>query len=302
MTENINKFNTIKEVEDYRHKINEECDSRISFINLVKRANDLSNKNFGYIKECFESLSPELFNMQDGKNVLKKYINLVNSNKNLSTYQTICEGIRKSGKNTDIDFFLKKLSEKEVDIDKSTLKEDVKALGMVLAEGYLMVGEKANGLIPSENQKLYSAIDYIAENKYSLNNISEYSDAIKVIRENIENNETSKNVFEQKDLDTLANELLEQFNKKYSETLNEEETKVLKEIASSENREQIFNRYKSLCAENIEKAKIMFETKGDKASSDRLSTVLEQVNNKKYSLDTIGEDICNLIELSNIFE
>lgn len=298
----IKSFNTIKEVEDYRTKVNEECNSRIKFIKLVAKADDLSNKSFGYIKECFESLSPELFKTREGKGILNKYISLVNSNKNLSTMQTICEGIRKSGKNTDVNFFINKLSEKDLNINKTTLKEDVKSLGMVLAEGYLTIGEKANELVPNENKKLYSAIDYIVENKYSLNNMSEYSDAVKIIRENIENNENAENIFEAKNLDELANELLNEFNKKYSDSLNEEEARVLKEIASSENREEIFNKYKSLCAESISKAKTNFDEKGDKNSSQRLSSVLEQVNNKKFSLDTIGEDICNLIELSNIFE
>ena len=36
--------------------------------------------------------------------------------------------------------------------------------------------------------------------------------------------------------------------------------------------------------------------------SKRLENVIEQVSNKKFCLDTIGEDICNLMELSNIFE
>lgn len=302
MNEIIKSLNTVKEVEEYRNQINEECNSRISFINLVRRADELSNSSFGYIKECFESLSPELFKTQDGKGILNKYISLVNSNKNLSKLQTICEGIRKSGKDTDVNFFINKLSEKDLNINKSTLKEDVKSLGMVLAEGYLCVGESAESMLPTDNKKLNSAINYIVENKYSLSNMSEYSNAVKIIKENIENKETVSNIFESKDLEALASELLNEFNKKYSETLTEDEAKVLKEIASSENREEIFNKYKSICLENITKAKSNFEEKGDEKSCSRLANVLEQVNNKKYSLNTIGEDICNLMELSNIFE
>lgn len=301
MENTINSFKTVKEVEEYRKKINEECNSRIKFINSVRTADELSNKSFGYIKECFEALSPELFENVHGKKILTKYIDTVKGNKNLSTLQTICEGIRKSGKGTDIDFLLNKLAE-DKNIEKRTLKEDIKSLGMVLAEAYLTVGDMADELLPFENKKLNSAIDYIVENKCSLKNMAEYSDAIKIIREHIENNNSQKNIFESKNLDELANELLRDFNKKYSETLNEEEAKALKEIASSENREDVFNRYKSLCAESISKAKEGFDKKGDKSSSERLSSVLEQINNKKYSLDTIGEDICNLMELSNIFE
>ena len=57
-----------------------------------------------------------------------------------------------------------------------------------------------------------------------------------------------------------------------------------------------------MCAESISKARVAFEKNGDANSMNRLTSVLEQVNNKKFSLDTVGEDICNLIELSNIFE
>ena len=53
-TVNINDFKTIKEVEDYRKKINEACDKRADFIILCEKADKLSQKPFGYIKDCFE--------------------------------------------------------------------------------------------------------------------------------------------------------------------------------------------------------------------------------------------------------
>ena len=303
MENTINSFKTIKEVEDYRSKINEECNERINFIKMVQKADSLSNSTFGYIKECFESLSPELFASKKGKSILNKYTTAIKESNNLSTMHSICEAIRKSGKGTDTAFVINKILESNyTGIDRTSLKKEIKSLGMILAEGYLYIGEKANDLLPKENKKLYSAIGYITENKSNLKNIAEYTNALEVIKENIENKEKETNVFESRNLDDLANELLEEFNKKYSESLNEEEAKALKEIASGENREEIFEKYRSLCAESILAAKKSFDEKGDENSSKRLSSVLEQVNNKKYSLDTIGEDICNLIELSNIFE
>lgn len=303
MENTINSFKTIKEVEDYRSKINEECNERINFIKMVQKADSLSNSTFGYIKECFESLSPELFASKKGKSILNKYTTAIKESNNLSTMHSICEAIRKSGKGTDTAFVINKILESnQTGIDRVSLKKEIKSLGMILAEGYLYIGEKANDLLPKENKKLYSAIGYITENKSNLKNITEYTNALDVIKENIENKEKETPIFESRNLDDLANELLEEFNKKYSESLNEEEAKALKEIASGENREQIFEKYRSLCAESILAAKKSFDEKGDENSSKRLSSVLEQVNNKKYSLDTIGEDICNLIELSNIFE
>lgn len=298
----IKSFNTVKEVENYRNKINEECDARINFINIAQKADSLSNKSFGYIKECFESFSPKLFETKEGKQLINKYIDFRNGNDNLRSLHIIHENIRKANKSTDVDFLIEQIAKVDWKINKSTVNEDIKGLGKILAEAVLYLGKSAEELIPTENSALSSAIDYIAENKLSQRNLSDYSSAVKLIKEDIAKRESTDNIFETKNLDELANELLREFNKKYSDTLNEEEAKVLKEIASSENREEIFNKYKSLCAENISKAKNTFDEKGDSNSSKRLTSVLEQVNNKKFSLDTVGEDICNLIELSNIFE
>lgn len=303
MDNKIQSLNTIREVEEYRNQVNEECNSRVKLINLVRKADDLSNKSFGYIKECFEALSPELFNSKEGKKILNKYTETIKENKNLSMLHKLHETVRKASTNVDSDFFVNSLSNTNWEINKKTVNEDVKKLGKVLAEAYITLGDdKSDDLLPKENEKLYSAINYLGENTLTKNNIVEHSDAIKIIKESIANKENSTSIFESKKLDDLAEELLKEFNKKYSETLNEEEAKVLKEIASSENREEVFNRYKALCAESISNAKAVFEEKGDTNSSKRLSSVLEQVNGKKFSLDTVGEDICNLIELSNIFE
>lgn len=299
----INSFKTISEVENYRDTILEACKSRIDYLQTLTKAANLSEKNFGYIKECFEAMSPELFNLKEGKQILNKYTKTIKENKNLSSLHKIYETIRKAGKDTDVDFLMKSLPETKWDIDKKTVNEDVKKLGKILAEGYIMLGqEKADSILPKENTYLYKAVNYIAENQISKSNLLECSDAIKIIKSNILQKDSIKNVFESKDLDELANELLEEFNKKYSDSLSAEETNVLKEIASSEDRESIFNKYKASCIEKITEAKIKFEKNGDSNSSNRLASVMEQVNNKAYNLETIGEDVCNLIELSNIFE
>lgn len=298
----IKSFNTIKEVEDYRAQVNEECDARINFINISQKADNLSNKNFGYLKECFEAFSPKLFETKEGKTLINKYLDYIHKNDNLRSLHIIHENIRKANKSTDVDFLIEQIAKVNWGINNNTVNDDVKKLGKVLAEAFLYLGKDGENLIPKENKSLSTAIDYIAENKLSQRNLADYSSAVKIIKEDISKRETNDNIFESKNLDELAEELLREFNKKYSDTLNEEEAKVLKEIASSENREDIFNKYKSICTENISKAKSNFDEKGDSNSSKRLTSVLEQVNNKKFSLDTVGEDICNLIELSNIFE
>ena len=298
----VNTLNTIQEVESYRNMINEMCDKRHKFIVLCEEAKELSTKSFGFIKESFEALSPILFKSSEGKKLMNKYTKMIKENKNLSSLHTINENIRKAGSETDIDFFVNSLMVVEWGVNPSTLKEDTKKLGRVLSEAYLLVGEEAKSLIPNENVSLSNAVNFIAESKKGIKNISEYSDAARIIKEHIKSKNAKKNVFESVDLDTLAKKLVEDFNVKYSDKLTIEEANALREISSSEDRESVFNKYKEVCKSKITEAKKNFESKGDKASSDRLGVVLEQIASKSYVLDTVGADICSLIELSNIFE
>ena len=298
----VNTLNTIQEVESYRNMINEMCDKRHKFIVLCEEAKELSTKSFGFIKESFEALSPILFKSSEGKKLMNKYTKMIKENKNLSSLHTINENIRKAGSETDIDFFVNSLMVVEWGVNPSTLKEDTKKLGRVLSEAYLLVGEEAKSLIPNENVSLSNAVNFIAESKKGTKNISEYSDAARIIKEHIKSKDAKKNVFESVDLDTLAKKLVEDFNVKYSDKLTIEEANALREISSSEDRESVFNKYKEVCKSKITEAKKNFESKGDKASSDRLGVVLEQIASKSYVLDTVGAVICSLIELSNIFE
>lgn len=298
----VNTLNTIQEVESYRNMINEMCDNRHKFIVLCEEAKELSTKSFGFIKESFEALSPILFKSSEGKKLMNKYTKMIKENKNLSSLHTINENIRKAGSETDIDFFVNSLMVVEWGVNPSTLKEDTKKLGRVLSEAYLLVGEEAKSLIPNENVSLSNAVNFIAESKKGTKNISEYSDAARIIKEHIKSKDAKKNVFESVDLDTLAKKLVEDFNVKYGDKLTIEEANALREISSSEDRESVFNKYKEVCKSKITEAKKNFESKGDKASSDRLGVVLEQIASKSYVLDTVGADICSLIELSNIFE
>lgn len=297
----INTFKTIKEVEAYRQEVNEMCDKRTAFITLCEEANSLSEKKFGYIKESFESISPMLFKTNEGKKILNKYTKIIKENKNLSLLHTIYENIRKAGKNIDVDFFVNNIAETKWGINTNTLSEDTKKLGRVLAEGYLCIGESAKNILPKENSTLDKAVEYIAENIKTNKNIAEYSNAVKIIKENVLLNNNATDIFESSNNVELSDELIKEFNIKYTDKLTEEEVKTLKEISCSTDRESVFNKYKEVCANKITEAKSKFEKDGDKASSDRLQVVLEQIISKSYSKETVGNDICNLIELSNIF-
>lgn len=298
----IKQMKTINEVENYRKSVNEECDKRAEFISTCIKANELSEKPFGYIKESFESISPELFKTAEGKKLMNKYASTIKADKNLSALHSLCENIRKAGAESDIDFFVNNIADQAWGVDKQTVDESCKTLGRVLAEAYIYVATKGAVVLPEENTRLSDAVYYIAENKKSTKNIAEFSSAVKVIRESVEKNEGGQNVSESRSIDEIANSMVEEFNKKYSSQLTAGEIDALKELSENEDREKTFTKYKDACAAKLSEAKKKFETEGNEAATEKISSIMEQISQKSYSLETVGNDICGMIKLSNIFD
>lgn len=301
---NINNYKTLESLNAFRQEINEACDKRAEVIITTDKANEISKKPFGYIKESIEALSPELFGSKSGRSLLSKYASLVKSNKSLSSMQMLYENIRKTNKSSDVDFFINSMTSTDWNIDKKELKEGLDKIGGVLAKAYITVGkDTADSLLPEENVALNSAVQYIVENKKTSKNLANYSAAVKVLRENIEKNENTGNVFENKSLDaSVVSKLLEAYNEKYGTELTDEEKAIIKEVADSKTPKEVFNKYKNSCMEKVNEVKSTFEASGDKESVKKLDSIYEQVSKKEYSAETIGEDICNLVEISKIFE
>ena len=297
--EKINTFKTINEVEEYRKAMNEACDKRANLISVYTKANDLSNKDFGTIKEAFEAISSELFKTNEGRDVMKKYTSTIKSSKNLSSLHALYENIRKANSNGDVDFFVNGIASENWGVDKKTVDDDCKKLGRVLAEGYILVN--GNTVIPKSDASLANAVKFISENVKSSKNIAEYSDAVKIIRDRVSNNSEPSNVFESRNIDEISNEMIEEFNKKYSSELNESELNALKEVSNSDDRESVFNKYKDICINKLSEAKQAFDNDKNDAASQKISSIIEQVSNKGYSIDSLGNDICGMIELTNIF-
>ena len=298
----INTLMTINDVEEYRKSVNEACDRRKEFISSCVKASDMANKSFGFIKESFEAISPELFKSEYGKSIMNRYTSTIKEDKNLSSLHSLYENIRKAGSESDINFFINSIAAEDWGVDKKTVAESCKKLGRILAEGYLSIEDKTSVVIPEENVDLSNAVYFIAENRKTAKNIADYSNAVSIVREFVEKAETPNSLKESKDIDAMANNLLEEFNKKYSTELTATEISALKELAESTDRLTVFEKYKNDCSAKLSEAKKKFEEEKNSAAVDRINSIMEQVSNKEFVLESVGNDICGMIKLSTIFE
>lgn len=299
---NLNEINDTKSLKALQNKLNEAFDKRLVALQKDEFGKQLSESSFGYIKKCFEEFVPFLFENKEGQKLMGKYIKTIKENKNLSTLYNIYEGIRRTGKDSDVDYFISALSSSEKEINKKTIKEDVKKLGDILNTAYHLVCESKNTLmIPTNNDKLDAAVEYLVEHKSTTQNLSEYSVAVKAIREDIESRETSLPLkVKRSNVDNTFDVMVEQFNEKYND-LSEAEISIVNEILSAKDPQVVFDKYINECLDAIDKKRTYFKKIEDIASKKRLDGVYEQISKKEYSKETLSEDIDNILQLTELF-
>lgn len=294
-------INTISSLESAKERIDDAFENKKAVIKLVESSQRLIGKDFGYIKESFENIAPSLFKTDEGRMLINKYIETVRGDKNLSRMYALYEGIRKTGKDDDVDYFVMEAVNTDWGVNKKTIGESTRKIGSLLSLGYILLGEDTDKLLAEDNDELYNAVSFIAENRKSHKNLSQYSSAVKVLKEHISKNEKSSNDFKSDELDEFAERLVREFNEKYSE-IEGDEAEMLREFATSTDGEYIFNKYKKRCNSKLDEQRIQFEKDNQKESAEKIRIMQEKLSDKKYSPDTINEDVANLVGMMRIFD
>jgi hypothetical protein len=286
--EKIDNLMTVESVEEYRKKLNEACDTRVAYLEKMSKAAKLSESGFGSIKENMENISHLLFSTKEGGALLGKYQATIKNSNALSSMHTLYEGIRKANSSSDISFFINEIANQNWGVNKNELNEGLKKLGEVIGSAYIMLGKDADEFITEGNKKLDEAVEYIATTPKTKKNIAEYSNAVKVIREQVENAKPVETAPE-------YNELVREFNEKYEGKLTKEEMDLVNEVRAGKNFEEIFNAYKEKITSALSENK-------DNIPADKVQSLNEQLSQKKFSEDTFCEDIVNLSEIYRILE
>jgi hypothetical protein len=189
------------------------------------------------------------------------------------------------------------------DIDKKEYVKSLNKLSEVFSNAYAeLCDSKSNDDLQSmleENSVFDNSVEYIMFNKKSPKNLAEYNSKLSNIKKQIADGKGY--VFsESKNLDTMVDELVENFNKKFAGQLDNDVVGLVKEMFEGKDKEVIFNKYKEVCLNKLNETKKGFEEKGDNGSSERLNTIIERIDKKVYNPETVNNDLYNLIEISNI--
>lgn len=240
--------------------------------------------NFGEFKLKMLTKLTDLYTSKN-KVEIKNTIKSITSNKPLSEMYTFYEGIEKLNIKSKDKAKLYVESIEPILIEKmKSLKKDLTTLTKDLKN------------IEFEKNSLYEDLDILSEEN-TIHNISKKIDARENLIEHLlkEKKEDEKPSEIQIENHTLLNAVLvNNFNIKYSDFLNEEQKTTFNKIVSMSN-EELITETKNLKKELTTKIDSLIKESNEDTLKDKLKNVMSEINKS----DTTKFDYYKLIELKN---
>ena len=78
--------------------------------------------------------------------------------------------------------------------------------------------------------------------------------------------------------------------------------KMIGTILASSKQDELFEEHKNKCISKLNEVKTSFDSNGDKESANKITNIIEQINQKTYNKKNICEDILSFNKLSHIFD
>lgn len=257
-----------------------------------KLEKEVQTTNFFILNKIFEDKLPSLF--FNDKKTVGKVIKLIKEDKNLSAQFSFLNAIRNyRGKKADAMEPSAMLGLLESLVKENLDKESVIAsnnkLSKLLTECQVFPDE----FIDNDTRNLYEAFAMVLTKKQTPENMLVMEGSKKAIIGYLEKHKNDK------DKETVdAAQMVEEFEKKMSETLNESESLLVNEIIRSKNgkREKFFEQFKNECVKKLDS---MIEKD---SSNEELKSLREEIKSQKFCEETLVSDIAKLLEIRTILD
>lgn len=253
------------------------------------------NRNFGIAYKIFESNTPALFSDKKRKPDIKKILKLIkedkvlrsefnvynmftNPNTILNASEYVTEGLN----------LMPKLSKKDI------IESNEKLINLMRK---LNLNEMVE--LSDDEFNLFESIEYVMLNNLSFRTLNDYTIAKKRITEHVEKCSNRLNEErENKSIDEIYSDAINNISDKYDESLNEEEKKFIDELTLIEDKETYFNNEKN----DTIKALNNYLSECDDSNKEGLNTIIENITKQEYSEADFISNIAEFREIKDTLE
>lgn len=288
---NINELKRIKDT------LNSVIDSKINEADIKETSMKADKLSIGEIKYLFERISERLFDAEGGRKIITSFIGTCSASRPVQKFFEITENIKNVQGVSDNVTFINEIFDMYEKIDKNTVNE----LRNIISEGMSIAG-----LSSSEFDKIFNeydtSVDKLISESIALSktpsNAKKRSNSIYAISEML-GDRSEELVDEYEGLD--KKELLEKVNELINSTPGFGklmEDMFINHLMGGDN-ETIFESYKNKCIENID---YIMENNEGSCDIERMRSLKEGLDNKRYNEDTFHDDIISLCEIENLLK
>ena len=256
----------------------------------------LNTNNFGVLHEIFENELPTLFKNKDAKTI-KKIVKVIKEDKNLlgqfKFYRSLMNDYNNAiGSKIKAADALKKLCEATMKaIDQNTVLASNKRFRKTLLE----CGIRPSKFVDKNMLKLYEDCHKILTESETQSNAMSLMESYVHVSDYMEANK-EKNSNKPKSID----EMVQDFEKKMKENLNESEISFVKQITdfkspmAEQRKAKLFTKLKEDCLKKIDEM-----LNGD-SNNTELKGLREQIQSQEFNNETVVKDVAKLLEIRDI--
>lgn len=281
----------------FKEAMNAVLENHIKNAELNETVSNFENLSLGDLNTIFESVSDKLFDTNRGKKIIVNYVKALKENKELGKAFAICHMVNSPKHVADVNLFLSETFSIAEGINKKKLSEGKTAISNIVGDAVKACGltaEQINSII-TESKNVNSAIDYLISNDKTAKNIYEHVNSLSILKEHVSASIPEKNSDVTGGVKELSNELISALNENELESWEKNAIwDIVSAKLSNKSCESLFEEYKSNC---LNKMNEILGGREDIAEKSRLSSMKSQLSEKKYSENTLMEDILNLSKL-----
>lgn len=290
--EEIKNINNTEELAKFQESLNEACKEKLDELNVKNEADCLDFPSYLYIKESFENMADRLFTTKKGRKLINRYIKEHKTNKEINKMFHVYENLSKADKTVNTISMIQDMKNMIGEINESKLNHGIENLKKIIRESYIHIGVDAKSLLSeNKNSELHQYVDYVFKNQLTMENMVKYNKCINEIKAFVDSNKVQDITFK-----TPTKVNVDECYARYNELLSEDNI-IINEIRNTENKEEVFEKYKNSCLATLES---VISSNIEQVTCDKLYEFKKKITNKTYNEETLGEDISNFIELEKI--
>lgn len=255
--------------------------------------------NIGKLNAIFMQNVIDILKCNNGHKIIKEYVSLITKNKDLLKEYKIFDLIENINETDNAKDYIYESIKCLDNINKTELKKLNETVGK------FMIDNNIKSKYEIKNNEMYEMIDSLIFSENNINSISEKIDKVnklnKLIVEHSKSNKSieNNNSMIVEDVDVFIKLVIDKFNEKYSDKLNESDKELFNTIISKnkeDEKENLFEEHRKEClslTNNFLKESIDNDTKS------KLLDVKEKLLEQKYNSESYFEDILSFVDLKN---